>query len=94
MLDVHQTLAKTINDICGIEASLVTEDKTIAADLGIDSVDFLDIIYEMDKRYGIKIPLEEWVDQVNANKARTEDYFTVGKLVGNIETLVKSLRAD
>jgi acyl carrier protein len=89
MADVYQALATTIHDICGIEPARITPEKTISGDLGIDSVDFLDVIYEMDKRYGIKIPLEEWVDQINRNKAKTEDYFMVQNLVGNIEALVK-----
>ena len=29
-------------------------------DLGIDSLDFLDIVFALDKKFGIKIPLEAW----------------------------------
>lgn len=94
MSDIQQALAEAIHEICGIDPAGVTREKSIARDLGIDSLDFLDVVYELDKRYGIKIPLAEWTERINTNKAAVEEYFTVGALVGHIEALVRAKQGD
>lgn len=93
MSDVRRVLETTIQEICDIEPSLLADDKTFAKDLGIDSVDFLDVIYELDKHFEIKLPVEEWIDLINNNKAKVEDFFTVGKLVQHIASQVALKKA-
>ena len=66
--------------------SITTESHTID-DLGIDSLDFLDIVFAVDKEFGIKIPLEKWTQEVNDGKASTEEYFVLGNLCAKIDEL-------
>jgi acyl carrier protein len=66
--------------------SITTESHTID-DLGIDSLDFLDIVFAVDKEFGIKIPLEQWTQEVNDGKASTEEYFVLGNLCTKIDEL-------
>ena len=62
-------------------------------DLGIDSLDFLDIVFALDKKFGIKIPLEQWTQEVNEGKASVEDYFVVKNLCARIDELVAAKQA-
>ena len=57
-------------------------------DLGIDSLDFLDIAFAIDKAFGIKLPLEQWTQEVNDGKATTEQYFVLDNLCTSIDGLV------
>ena len=57
-------------------------------DLGIDSLDFLDIAFAIDKAFGIKLPLERWTQEVNDGKATTEQYFVLKNLSARIDELV------
>ena len=57
-------------------------------DLGIDSLDFLDIAFAIDKAFGIKLPLEKWTQEVNDGKATTEQYFVLKNLSARIDELV------
>ena len=57
-------------------------------DLGIDSLDFLDIAFAIDKAFGIKLPLEQWTQEVNDGKATTEQYFVLKNLCTRIDELV------
>ncbi len=59
-------------------------------DLGIDSLDFLDIVFAVDKEFSIKIPLEAWTQEVNDGKASTEEYFVMKNLCAKIDELVKA----
>ena len=56
-------------------------------DLGIDSLDFLDIVFAIDKEFGIKIPLEQWTQEVNEGKVSTEEYFVLKNLCAKIDEL-------
>ena len=62
-------------------------------DLGIDSLDFLDIVFAIDKEFGIKVPLEKWTQDVNDGKASTEEYFVMKNLVAKIDGLVAAKNA-
>ena len=57
-------------------------------DLGIDSLDFLDIAFAIDKAFGIKLPLEQWTQEVNDGKATTDQYFVLKNLCARIDELV------
>jgi len=67
--------------------SIMPESNTID-DLGIDSLDFLDIVFAIDKAFGIKIPLEQWTQEVNEGKVATEEYFVLRNLCAKIDELV------
>ena len=66
----------------------IMPDSHVTEDHGIDSLDFLDIVFEIDKRFGIKVPVEAWTEQVNSGKAPAEQFFVLGALASRIEELV------
>ncbi|MBA1194324.1 MAG: hypothetical protein K0S77_1156 [Pseudomonas sp.] len=60
---VRDTVEKIILQYCdvtdlGIER--LQDDTSLTQDLGIDSVDFLDIVFEIEDTYKIQFPLEQW----------------------------------
>jgi len=57
-------------------------------DLEIDSLDFLDIAFAIDKAFGIKLPLEQWTQEVNDGKATTDQYFVLKNLCERIDELI------
>jgi len=80
------------------EPSEIDRDKITPAshtidDLGIDSLDFLDIVFAIDKEFGIKVPLEKWTQEVNDGKASTEEYFVMKNLCAKIDALVAAKAA-
>jgi acyl carrier protein len=68
-------------------AKTISPDSHLISDLGIDSLDFLDIAYAIDRRYGIKVPLERWIEEINAGKSSVEDYFVMHKLCAAVAQL-------
>ena len=66
----------------------ITPESHTIDDLGIDSLDFLDIVFAIDKEFGIKVPLEKWTQEVNDGKASTDDYFVMKNLCAKIDGLV------
>jgi len=83
-------VAEIIADTSEIPVEEITPDSHTIDDLGIDSLDFLDIVFAVDKEFGIKIPLEAWTQEVNDGKASTDEYFVMKNLCAKIDNLIKA----
>lgn len=46
-------------DALGVDDDEVKAEATLMGDLGAESIDFLDIVFRLEKAFGIKIPREE-----------------------------------
>ena len=93
MSSTFDVVAKVISDTSEIPLEQITPEAHAIDDLGIDSLDFLDIAFAIDKAFGIKMPLEQWTQEVNEGKASTEEYFVLGRLCTNIDKLVSARAA-
>jgi acyl carrier protein len=49
----------TLVDALGVDDDEVTPEATLIGDLGAESIDFLDIIFRLEKNFSIKIPRGE-----------------------------------
>lgn len=88
-LDIYNNVVGIIADITDIAPAAITPQSNAVSELHIDSLDFLDIIFAIDKKFGIKIPLEQWMQEVNEGNAAEEDYFTIEKLCQKIQELIE-----
>ena len=93
MSATFETVAGIISETCDIPREKITPESHAIDDLGIDSLDFLDIVFAIDKEFGIKIPLEKWTQEVNDGKASTEEYFVMKNLCAKIDALVAAKSA-
>jgi len=88
MASTFETVADIISEICDIPRENITPDSHAIDDLGIDSLDFLDVAFAIDKAFDIKMPLEKWIQDVNDGKATTEQYFVMKNLCSRIDELI------
>ena len=91
--NAFDTVATIIADTCDIPRDTITPESHAINDLGIDSLDFLDVAFAIDKAFGIKLPLEQWTQEVNDGKATTEQYFVLSNLCSRIDGLVAAKAA-
>ena len=84
------TVAAIIAEICNIPRDSIRPETHAIDDLGIDSLDFLDIVFAIDKVFGIKLPVEHWRAEINNGKAKTQQYFVLNNLCARIDDLVVS----
>jgi acyl carrier protein len=87
MSTTFDTVANIIAETCDIPRENIKPESHAIDDLGIDSLDFLDIAFAIDKAFGIKLPLEQWTQEVNEGKATTEQYFVLQNLCQRIDEL-------
>ena len=88
MASTFETVADIISEICDIPRENISPESHVIDDLGIDSLDFLDVAFTIDQAFGIKMPLEKWVQEINDGKATTEQYFVLEKLCARIDELI------
>ena len=81
-------VANIISETCDIPRNTINPESHAIDDLGIDSLDFLDIAFAIDKTFRIKMPLEQWTQEVNDSKATTDQYFQLNNLCTRIDELV------
>ena len=87
MVSTFDAVANIISETCNIPREKITPDSHAINDLAIDSLDFLDIAFAIDKAFGIKMPLEQWTQDVNEGKVSSDQYFVLKHLCENIDTL-------
>jgi len=88
MPSTFDTVAGIIAETCDIPREKITPDSHAINDLGIDSLDFLDVAFAIDKAFGIKMPLEQWTQEVNEGKVSSDQYFVMKDLCTNIDKLI------
>jgi acyl carrier protein len=57
--EVFEKIQTALVDALGVEPEEVTPDATLIGDLGAESIDFLDIVFRLEKSFNIKIPRGE-----------------------------------
>jgi acyl carrier protein len=57
--EIFQEVQDVLVDALGVDDDEVTAESTLMGDLGAESIDFLDIVFRLEKAFGIKIPREE-----------------------------------
>ena len=93
MSSTFDTVANIIAETCDIPRDDIKPESHAINDLGIDSLDFLDIAFAIDKAFGIKLPIERWTQEVNDGKATTEQYFVLQNLSEQIDKLIAAKSA-
>ncbi|MCO8123719.1 acyl carrier protein [Stieleria sp. TO1_6] len=57
--EIFSKVQSSLEDALGVDDDEVTMDATLVGDLGAESIDFLDIVFKLEKAFDIQIPREE-----------------------------------
>ena len=87
MASAFERIADIIAETSDVAREAITPEAHVISDLGIDSLDFLDIVFAIDKAFEIKIPVEQWTQDVNAGTRAAEHYFVMKNLAERVEEL-------
>lgn len=72
--EVFQKVQEALVDALGVDDDEVTPTATMVGDLGAESIDFLDIVFKLEKAFGINIPREElFPDDILTNAEYVQD---------------------
>jgi len=75
--EIYAKVTEVLEDALGVDEDEVTPEAALTSDLGAESIDFLDIIFRLEKAFDIKIGQGElFPDNVTQNP----DYVQDGKI--------------
>jgi len=75
--EVFEKVKDALVDALGVDDDEVTAEATLVGDLGAESIDFLDIVFRLEKSFDIKIPRGElFPEDILTNT----DYVVDGKI--------------
>ena len=75
--EIRQEVREALVEALGVDEGQVRDDASLTKDLGAESIDFLDIIFRLEKAFGIKIPKDDFFPQeILSNR----EFLTDGRL--------------
>lgn len=57
--DIYRKVSNTLVEALNVDEEEIKPDATLQGDLGAESIDFLDIVFRLEREFGIKIPRGE-----------------------------------
>lgn len=75
--EVFEKVQAALVDALGVDDDEVTPEATLVGDLGAESIDFLDIVFRLEKAFSIKIPRGELFPE---DILTSTDYVVDGKI--------------
>ncbi len=90
---IFEHVRETLVDALAVEPDEVTEEASLTGDLGAESIDFLDIVFRLEKTFNLKIPRGELFPEDLLNNP---DYVSNGKLtpIGLVQVKKSMPHAD
>jgi acyl carrier protein len=86
MQSTFETLREIISEICEISADDIRPGVHLLQELGVDSLDILDIVHVVNHRFEVTVPLAEWVAAVSRGVPDSH-YFVIDRLVEHVDAL-------
>ncbi len=72
--EVFEKVKEALMDALSVDDDEVTPEATMVGDLGAESIDFLDIVFKLEKAFDIQIPRDElFPDDVLTNAEYVQD---------------------
>jgi acyl carrier protein len=69
---IFPTVAKTIADALGCELEEVKPDASLINDLGAESIDFLDLVFRLERAFKVKIPRGKIIEDARGDLPEAE----------------------
>jgi acyl carrier protein len=57
--EIYEKVSATLVEALNVDEDEIKPDATLQGDLGAESIDFLDIVFRLEREFGIKIPRGE-----------------------------------
>src|SRR3984957_11252376 len=57
--DIYKKVSNTLVEALNVDEEEISPQSTLQGDLGAESIDFLDIVFRLEREFGIKIPRGE-----------------------------------
>ena len=84
--EIFQKIQEVLDDALGVDEDEVTPEASLTSDLGAESIDFLDIVFRIEKTFDFKISQGELFPE---NLTENPDWVSGGKLTDDGLAMLK-----
>lgn len=78
--EIYKKVQGVMVDALGVDEDEVTPQAKLSADLGAESIDYLDIVFRLEKAFGIKIPRGELFPEDLQTMQNDPKFVTEGRI--------------
>ena len=93
MPSTFDIVADIIVQSCHVPRETITQDTHLLTDLGIDSLDLLDVVSAVDEAFGVRVPVERWLHAVHMDAGPAGQQFVMRELCASIDGLIATSAA-
>jgi acyl carrier protein len=87
MQSTFDTIADIIALTCGVSREQITLESCLLNDLGIDSLELLDVAFAIDDAFSITMPIDQWLQAVHVDRVPADQYFVLKEFCAYIDDL-------
>jgi len=85
--EIFAKVRETLVDALGVDDDEINPDATLVGDLGAESIDFLDIVFRLEKNFAIKIPRGElFPESLAADQSLVKDGVVTPQGIAELRT--------
>ncbi len=94
--EIFSKVQETLIDALGVDDDEVTPEATLIEDLGAESIDFLDIVFRLERNFDIKIPRGELFPEniASADSGLAEDGVVIESGISELREKMKHADVD
>lgn len=92
MRATFDVVANAIATTCRVPRDAIVPESNMMSDLGIDSLDLLDLGFALEDKLGVRVPLDTWLRAVHMRTEAAEEYFIVQNLCEQVDALLVAAR--
>jgi acyl carrier protein len=87
MQSTFDTIADIIALTCGVSREQITLESCLLNDLGIDSLELLDVAFAIDDAFSITMPIDQWLQAVHIGRVPAGQYFVLKEFCARVDHL-------
>ncbi|HTI84779.1 MAG TPA: acyl carrier protein [Acetobacteraceae bacterium] len=85
-------VANAIATTCRVPREAIVPECNMVSDLGIDSLDLLDLGLALEDMLGVRVPLDTWLRAVHMRTEAAAQHFIVKELCDHVDALRMAAR--
>ena len=87
MSDTYAQVVKILSENYDVVGT-ISKDSHILNDLGLDSIDLYDLVFAIEEKFDVSIPVDRWASEAEGADLSAEPAFNVGAFCQRIDEMV------
>ncbi|HRR49886.1 MAG TPA: phosphopantetheine-binding protein [Bacteroidales bacterium] len=71
--EISSEVKSAIAEIVGIEDEELHDDMSLISDLGIDSLDLVDLLFGLGRKFDVEISIQYWTEKIHSESLKIEE---------------------